>query len=311
MIIRRRHTANFTTIGNALFDDERLAADEVGILAFLLSRPHDWEVRRPALMRRWDIGPVSTKRIINNLMKTGWCQARKTRLANGTFHIIYEIRDQPGPTLSDDEIRAALSLVSNEVGNDESESGTQSGHPVASEHPPPCQPGVAYQGVVDSGVASKKESLNTDSQNPESTQFARVFAEVLQAWPSEHVLSTVTAEAAYIALNDTHRSECFDGMRPYLDDCKAQNRKVCDLTTFIRERRWERFVRPVATAKYWPITLRSPQWWRWREYKIATGQSVAMMDELARQNKGFTAPSEWPPAKPEASNEHNIKSGAR
>ena len=36
MIIRRRHTANFTTIGNVLFEDERLAADEVGILAYLL-----------------------------------------------------------------------------------------------------------------------------------------------------------------------------------------------------------------------------------------------------------------------------------
>jgi hypothetical protein len=28
MIIRRRHTANFTTIGNALFDDERLPGFE-------------------------------------------------------------------------------------------------------------------------------------------------------------------------------------------------------------------------------------------------------------------------------------------
>ena len=49
MIIRRRHTAHFTTIGNALFEDERLAADEVGVLAFLLSKPHDWQVRRPGV----------------------------------------------------------------------------------------------------------------------------------------------------------------------------------------------------------------------------------------------------------------------
>ena len=31
MIIRRRHTANYTTIGNVLFEDERLSADEVGL----------------------------------------------------------------------------------------------------------------------------------------------------------------------------------------------------------------------------------------------------------------------------------------
>src|SRR5436853_6269084 len=112
MIIRRKHTANFTTIGNALFDDERLAADEVGILAWLLRQHNDWEVRRPALMRRWNIGSVSMKRIINNWMRFGWCQAKKTRLSNGTFSIIYEIRDEPGPELSEEEIRDALSLVS-------------------------------------------------------------------------------------------------------------------------------------------------------------------------------------------------------
>src|SRR5216684_1125581 len=110
MIIRRRHTANYTTIGNVLFEDERLAADEVGILAFLLSRPHDWEVRRPALMRRWRVGVVAIKRIVHNWMRTGWCHAEKVRLPNGTFYIVYEIRDQPGEGLSDEQIREALSL---------------------------------------------------------------------------------------------------------------------------------------------------------------------------------------------------------
>src|ERR1700761_6999670 len=82
LIIRRRHTANFTTIGNALFEDGRLAADEVGILAFLLSRPDHWEVRRPALMRRWRVGPDTIKRVMRNLIRFGWCRAEKTRLAN-------------------------------------------------------------------------------------------------------------------------------------------------------------------------------------------------------------------------------------
>ena len=39
MIIRRRHTANFTTIGNALFNDRRLELDEIGLMGYLLSRP--------------------------------------------------------------------------------------------------------------------------------------------------------------------------------------------------------------------------------------------------------------------------------
>ena len=119
MIIRRLHTANFTTIGNVLFEDERLAADEVGILAYLLSRPHDWEVRRPALMRRWGMGRDAIERVVSNLVRYGWCIARKDRLPNGTFFMIYEIRDEPGPTLTDEQVRQALSLVSSEAVSDE------------------------------------------------------------------------------------------------------------------------------------------------------------------------------------------------
>jgi hypothetical protein len=42
-IIRRKHTKNFTTIGNALFGDERLYPDALGILAFLRLRKDDWK----------------------------------------------------------------------------------------------------------------------------------------------------------------------------------------------------------------------------------------------------------------------------
>jgi hypothetical protein len=121
LIIRRHHTANFTTIGNALFDDERLQADEVGILAYLLSRPDNWEVRRPALMRRWKIGRDALRRIITNLVRHGWATACRKRLDNGTYYTIYEIRDEHGPSLTEDEVKRAFSLESNEGVTDENE----------------------------------------------------------------------------------------------------------------------------------------------------------------------------------------------
>jgi hypothetical protein len=255
-------------------------------------------------MRRWDIGPVSTKRIINNLMKTGWCQARKTRLSNGTFHIIYEIRDEPGPTLTEDEIRAALSLVSSEAGDDESDVDAGPNHPSVSEHPPPCQRGVADQRVADNGVAPKKELLNPDLEKPDSPNRARVFADVQREWPIEHILSSVTAEAAYVALNDSDADDCYRGLKPYLADCKVQNRKVCDLTTFIRERRWERFVKPATAAQFFIIKPNTPQWFRWREYRAANGQSLTLMDTWAREGKTMTERSEWPPPMPKRDDDH-------
>jgi hypothetical protein len=174
MIIRRRHTANFTTISNVLFDDDQLAADEVGILAYLLSRPHNWEVRRPALMRRWGIGSVAMKRIIHSWMRTGWCQATKVRLPNGTFCIHYDISDVPGRALSNEEIREALSLVSSEVSPIDIELNSsglaERNHPHVSERPPPCQPGVDDQGVATRGVAYIEDTTNTPSTRTDSDQ---------------------------------------------------------------------------------------------------------------------------------------------
>src|ERR1700680_3361665 len=118
MIIRRRHTANFTTIGNHLFEDERLAADEVGVLAYLLSRPHDWEIRRPALLKRWSFGRESLRRIIRNLVRYGYCRAERKRREDGTTFMIYEIRDEPGPELTEDEAKRALALESSAATRD-------------------------------------------------------------------------------------------------------------------------------------------------------------------------------------------------
>lgn len=146
MIVRRHHTANFTTIGNALLDDPRLKLDEVGILAYLLSRPDNWEVRRPALMRRWNIGKDALRRIITNLVRHGWATPCRKRLDNGTYCTIYEIRDERGPSLSDDEIKRAFSLESSEGADDEIEGNetdfTMAGYPPWGEDYPPIHGGL-------------------------------------------------------------------------------------------------------------------------------------------------------------------------
>src|SRR5579871_5191322 len=116
MIIRRKHTANFTTIGNALFNDERLDADVLGVLAYPRSKPEDWEVKPVQLRKRFRLGRDSMRRIIRTGIRFGWVVARVTRLSNGTVSVIYEVRDEAGPELSEDEARSALSLVSSGAG---------------------------------------------------------------------------------------------------------------------------------------------------------------------------------------------------
>lgn len=171
MIIRRKHTANFTTIGNVLFNDERLKADEVGIIGYLLSRPNDWEVRRPQLAKRFDYGREAIKRVIWNGMRFGWIVAQRTQQSDGRFRVVYEIKDQPGPELSDEEIRRALSLSSSEAAEDQEsdvegadEAGAKGDPPPSGNHPPPTgdpatgQPGAGQPATGNPYVVSIEES---------------------------------------------------------------------------------------------------------------------------------------------------------
>lgn len=296
MIIRRRHTANFTTIGNALFDDERLAADEVGVLAFLLSRPNDWEVRRPSLMRRWHVGPDTIKRVMRNLIKTGWCRAQKTRLSNGTFHIVYEIRDEHGRELTEEEVIGALSLVSSGATDTESEDHDPADHPGQPDSPPPSQPGVVNQGVATPPWPSKS-LLNPELPRTESTQLARAFSDVCEGWPAAHVLSVIACETLHASLTDVLKEAAYQGVKPYLADCRIQSRKVCDLATYYRERRWERFLNKAHTAEFYVVQRGTPQAGRWREWLDENEPWKIATFDHAMNGRGYTAPTEWPPAK--------------
>jgi len=306
MIIRRKHTANFTTIGNALFNDERLAPDEVGILAYLLSRPHDWEVRRPALARRWRIGRDAIKRIMLNLIVCGWVVAKQTRLPNGTFHTIYEVRDEPGPSISLEEAKAATSLVSSDADPSESDDSDDAAgdacEPERVNDPPDTGQPDAGQPDTANPSWSYKSLQKTDSVKTESPNGARAFSDVSSAWPKDHILSDVAAAAAFAGLIDQEKSACIDGISHYLTDCREQNRKVCDLTTYIREKRWKRFEGRPKAGKPTLIKPGTAQWHRWKEYYEANNPGLfKAMETFRSMGRDVWAPSEWPPGKTQSS----------
>jgi hypothetical protein len=298
VIIRRRHTANFTIIGNALFDDERLSLDEIGLLAWLRSKPHDWEIRRPALMRRHKIGAIKLgreglRRIIRNLMKTGWCRAEKTRLSDGTFSVVYEIRDEPGPEMSEEEVIQALSLVSSEADGDSEEAESD---PQPPDDPPPAPPEVAGPVVAGRPWSIIKDLPNTDSQNTDSTKAPAVWSRLRAAWPSSDVLSPLACEKLFAALSPDERQRAFDGIGPYIANCRAKNRKLCDLSTYLKERRFNGNL--AVPVKTFPIFRNTPQAFRWRDYMVAVGRRTSFMDECWQQGKPWHAESEWPPPLP-------------
>ena len=283
MIIRRRHTANFTTIGNVLFEDERLAADEVGILAYLLSRPHDWEVRRPALQRRWGMGRDAIKRVVSNLVRFGWCIARKDRLPNGTFFMIYEIRDEPGPTLTDEEVRRALSLVSSEAASDESDVISSPETSPEGVDPPTGYPSLADPSPGNPALANISIQNNdlprTDSTQKPEREGARArekhalnLVEFKRRWPTNASDDQHRVDRAWYALSSEEGEAALAGIAPFLDNLKRNHRKHPPAGfTFIEQKRWTLIEQPKSDAA------------GIQQFELSSreGRAVAMLYEIA------------------------------
>jgi hypothetical protein len=253
-IIKRRYTANFTTIDNRLFEDERLAADEVGILAYLRSRPHDWEVRRPALARRWDMGRDAIKRVIASLVRTGWCIARKDRRPDGTFYMIYEIRDEPGPTLTDEEVRRALSLVSSEAASDENDvisspniAGEQhgeaaeppTGYPSLAD-PPPADPPLAYIDIQNKDLPRKDSTKIPERESARAREKHLLnLAAFKRRWPDVANDDQTRLDRAWFGLSNEEGEAALAGMAAFFEGMKRRKKTHPPASwRYVEEKRW-------------------------------------------------------------------------
>jgi hypothetical protein len=251
MIVRRRHTANFTTIGNKMFDDERLAADEVGILTYLLSRPHDWEVRRPALMKRWSIGREALRRIIRNLVRYGYCRAeRKRHQDNGTTFVIYEIRDEPGPELTEEEARRALALESSAAVSDQIDGETVPDDmpidvdPVTGQpspvRPPPVYPSLAYISIQNKELTKDDSTKKIEREGErEKTKHALNLAEFKRRYSTTASDDQSRIDNAWFALTLDEGEAAIAGITPFLANLKRDGRKHAPAAwRYLGEKRW-------------------------------------------------------------------------
>ncbi|MBZ0262979.1 MAG: MarR family transcriptional regulator [Hyphomicrobiales bacterium] len=94
MIIKRKHTGSFAMIPNATADDERLAADTLGTLVYLLAKPEDWKVIVADIRRRFGIGRNRVYQIIRELEAAGYVQRAQNRAERSRWgvaeYIIYD-----------------------------------------------------------------------------------------------------------------------------------------------------------------------------------------------------------------------------
>lgn len=99
MIIRRKHTGSFAVIPNATANDDRLAADSLGVLAYLLTKPSDWTVLVADIRKRFGIGRNRVYAILKELAATGYVQRTQARTdaAKQFTAIEYVVYDMPQP----------------------------------------------------------------------------------------------------------------------------------------------------------------------------------------------------------------------
>ena len=107
-IIRAPRRNRYLVLDQRIVDDTRLSWAARGMLAYLLSRPDNWEVRVTDLQRRGNLGRDGTYRLIGDLRSTGYVEFQQARDARGCIrggsYIVREIPNPPHPESPDTDV---------------------------------------------------------------------------------------------------------------------------------------------------------------------------------------------------------------
>lgn len=74
MIIKRKHTGSFAVIPNAISDDERLDADTLGTLVYLMAQPDRGRVTTEELQARFKIGKTRAEGLLRKIESFGYSE---------------------------------------------------------------------------------------------------------------------------------------------------------------------------------------------------------------------------------------------
>jgi len=92
-IIKSRHAGNYTVVPNEILKSG-LSLDSIGLLIFLLSKPHDWVLYKNQIASELNIGKDKMQRMFSELNEKGYVISTREINKDGTFkynHIVYDI----------------------------------------------------------------------------------------------------------------------------------------------------------------------------------------------------------------------------
>ena len=95
LIIKSELKEKFSTLPNALINDGRLAAEHLGLIVYLLSKPNDWVVRVTDLRKRFDYGRDKVYRILAQLEQYGYISKEQVKVDGKFAETRYTVSDSP------------------------------------------------------------------------------------------------------------------------------------------------------------------------------------------------------------------------
>jgi len=126
------------------------------------------------------------------------------------------------------------------------------------------------------------------------------FEKFMEVYQPEKFMSETGARRRWLRLSDQQRIDAVKFLPDFRADRSRKGWKMPDISRYILDQHWVPYAK-AAAGKPTKAMIKpySAQWHRWREYRIATGQSVKFFDYYPTRYQGdWTEPSEWPPALP-------------
>jgi len=103
-IVRRQHNSRFASLPNAIWEDPCVSVEAKGVLGYLLSRPHNWNVRPQQVGQVLNIGKDKLQRIFQELISAGCVTREQNRDEAGSFGSMeYIVRDETVASLPQPE----------------------------------------------------------------------------------------------------------------------------------------------------------------------------------------------------------------
>lgn len=96
LIVRRRHTGNFTQIPNALIRNDELSSKSLGVIVHLLSLPPGFRISIEFLCKARNEGETAMRSAIQQLERLNYMRIVRERAASGRFiHSKWIVSDEP------------------------------------------------------------------------------------------------------------------------------------------------------------------------------------------------------------------------